>query len=178
MPAGPRASASAERHISDVTTRWYQFCICDIVSMLCTSMPVCARTLSQFFKRGPYGKESQEGKEGRESYQEGGKEDVKKEVVVSTTEIVRLRMKNGRKTNLFKGSERRVCTHSGIEERQDKIGPLCRRRPLYKGPVFCLCPGPCNLLLPREIEAARPRRCAARFTRARSGICRTRIERA
>jgi hypothetical protein len=104
-------------------------------------MPVCARTLSQFFKRGPHGKESQEGKEERESYQEGGKEDVKKEVVVSTTEIVRLRIKTGRKTNLFKGSERRVCTHSGIEERQDKIGPLCRRRRLYKGPVSCLCPG-------------------------------------
>jgi hypothetical protein len=65
-------------------------------------MPVCARTLSQFFKRGPHGKESQEGKEERESYQEGGKEDVKKEVVVSTTEIVRLRIKTGRKTNLLR----------------------------------------------------------------------------
>jgi hypothetical protein len=40
------------------------------------------------FKRGRHGQESEESKEERESQQEGGKEDVKKEVVVSTTEIV------------------------------------------------------------------------------------------
>jgi hypothetical protein len=40
--------------------------------------------------RGRHGQESEEGKEDRKSYQEGGKEDVKKEVVVSPTERVRL----------------------------------------------------------------------------------------
>jgi hypothetical protein len=49
------------------------------------------------FYRGPHGKESEEGKEDSESCQEGGKEDVKEEVVVSTTEMVRLRIKTGRK---------------------------------------------------------------------------------
>jgi len=45
------------------------------------------------FKRGRHGQESEEGKEDRESHQEGGKEDVKtKEVVVSTTEKLRLRI--------------------------------------------------------------------------------------
>jgi hypothetical protein len=53
------------------------------------------------FKRGRHGQESEEGKEERESHQEGGKEDVEKEVVVSTTEKLRLRIKTGRKTNLF-----------------------------------------------------------------------------
>jgi hypothetical protein len=84
--------------------------------MLCTSMHGVRTNTEPIFYRGPHGKESEEGKEDSESYQEGGKEDVKEEVVVSTTEIVRLRIKTGRKTNLFKGSERRVCTHSGIEE--------------------------------------------------------------
>jgi len=53
----------------------------------------CACSLSQLFKRGRHGQESEEGKEDRESQQEGGEEDVKtKEVVVSTTEKLRLRI--------------------------------------------------------------------------------------
>jgi hypothetical protein len=46
------------------------------------------------FKRGRYGQESEEGKEDRESgHQEGGQEDFKeKEVVVSATERLRLRV--------------------------------------------------------------------------------------
>jgi hypothetical protein len=69
---------------------------------------VCTIT-EPVFKRGPHGQESEEGKEDSESYQEGGKEDVEKEVVVSTTERVRLSDQTGRKTNLFKGSERRFA---------------------------------------------------------------------
>jgi hypothetical protein len=58
---------------------------------------VCMITES-VFKRGRHGQESEEGKEDRESHQEGGKEDVKtKEVVVSTTERVRLRIKTDAK---------------------------------------------------------------------------------
>src|SRR5258705_13503976 len=54
----------------------------------------CACSLSQFFYRGRHGQESAEGKEDREgSHQEGGKEDFKeKEVVVSATERLRLRV--------------------------------------------------------------------------------------
>jgi hypothetical protein len=50
--------------------------------------------LSDFFYRGRHGQESEEGKEDRESsHQEGGKEDFKeKEVVVSATETLRLRI--------------------------------------------------------------------------------------
>jgi hypothetical protein len=46
------------------------------------------------FKRGRYGQESEEGKEDRESsHQEGGQEDFKeKEVIVSATERLRLRV--------------------------------------------------------------------------------------
>jgi hypothetical protein len=52
------------------------------------------RTITEsVLNRGRHGQESEEGKEDRESHQEGGKEDVKKEVVVSTTEIARLRIK-------------------------------------------------------------------------------------
>jgi hypothetical protein len=51
------------------------------------------------FYRGRHGQESEEGKEDREgSHQEGGKEDFKeKEVVVSATEGLRLRVHPGRK---------------------------------------------------------------------------------
>jgi hypothetical protein len=57
---------------------------------------VCTIT-EPVFKRGPHGQESEEGKEDSESYQEGGKEDVEKEVVVSTTARVRLSDQTGRK---------------------------------------------------------------------------------
>ena len=61
--------------------------------MLCMSILDVRMITESVFKRGRHGQESEESKEERESYQEGGKEDVKKEVVVSTTEIVRLRIK-------------------------------------------------------------------------------------
>jgi hypothetical protein len=70
------------------TTRWYQFCICDIVSMLRMSIHgVCMFTEPTFY-RGRHGQESEEGKEDRKaSHQEGGKEDFKeKEVIASATE--------------------------------------------------------------------------------------------
>ena len=75
------------------------------------------------FKRGRHGQESEEGKEERESHQEGGKEDVEKEVVVTATESVRFRIKPGRKTDLFKGSERRSAGDQ-IEKRRDR-SDLC-----------------------------------------------------
>src|SRR5882757_10525244 len=68
--------------------RWYQFCICDIVSTLCMSIHGVRMFTEPVFYRGRHGQESEEGKEDREgSHQEGGKEDFKeKEVVVSATE--------------------------------------------------------------------------------------------
>ena len=75
--------------------RWYQSYICDIVSMLCMSIHgVRMFTEPVFFYRGRHGQESEEGKEDRKgSHQEGGKEDFKeKEVVVSATERLRLRV--------------------------------------------------------------------------------------
>jgi hypothetical protein len=54
------------------------------------------------FKRGRHGQESEEGKEDRESQQESRKEDVKtKEVVVSTTEKLRLRIKTRTQNKSF-----------------------------------------------------------------------------
>jgi hypothetical protein len=51
-----------------------------------STLGVCMIT-EPVFKRGRHGQESEEGKEERESHQEGGKENVKeKEVVVSATE--------------------------------------------------------------------------------------------
>jgi hypothetical protein len=48
--AGP--TAPGERLKSDFTTRWYQFCICDIVSMLCMSIHgVCMFTEPAFLQR-------------------------------------------------------------------------------------------------------------------------------
>jgi hypothetical protein len=97
---------------------------------------VCKFTEPIFFGRGRHGQESEEGKEDRESYQEGGKEDVKtKEVVVSATRNCGSGSKPGRQTNLFK--DLKGPQQTGIEKRQGKIGPLCRRRLLHKGPVFC-----------------------------------------
>ena len=77
-------TAPGERLQSDFTTRWYQFCICDIVSMLCMSIHGVRMFTEPVFYRGRHGQESEEGKEDREgSHQEGGKEDIKeKEIVV------------------------------------------------------------------------------------------------
>ena len=74
--------------------RWYQFCICDIVSMLCMSILGVRMFTEPVFYRGRHGQESEEGKEDREgSHQEGGKENFKeKEVVACTTERLRLRV--------------------------------------------------------------------------------------
>jgi hypothetical protein len=100
-------SASGERLKNDFTMRWYQFCICDIVSTLCMSiLGVCMFT-ELVFKRGRHGQESEEGKEDREgSHQEGGKENFKeKEIVVSATERLPPPGRNpDAKRNLSKGS--------------------------------------------------------------------------
>lgn len=55
------------------------------------------------FYREPHGQESEEGKEDREgSHQEGGKEDFKeKEVVVSATERLHLRVAPGMQSELL-----------------------------------------------------------------------------
>jgi hypothetical protein len=108
MTAGPRASASGEQLKSDFTTRWVQFCFCDIVSMLCMSIHGMSMFTEPIFYRGRHGQESEEGKEDREgSHQEGGKEDFKeKEVVVSRTETLRLRVATRTHSKTFpKGSE-------------------------------------------------------------------------
>jgi hypothetical protein len=54
------------------------------------------RTITEsVLNRGRHGQESEKGKEDRESHQEGGKEDIEaKEVVVSTTERLWLRIKS------------------------------------------------------------------------------------
>ena len=158
--AGP--TAPGERLKSDFTTRWYQFCNCDIVSMLCTSMHGVRTNTEPVFIRGRHGQESKEGKEDRESHQEGGKEDVKKEVVVSTTEIIRLRIKTGRKTNLFKGSERRFARIQ-ISKRGKVRSDLCADGGGCVKVRFFVCAlARGDLLLPRRIDAARPRRsCGA-----------------
>ena len=80
--AGP--TAPGERLKSDFATPWYQFCICDTVSVLRMSMPgVRMFTEGQFFKRGRHGQREseEEQRRDRESHQEGGKEDVEKEIV-------------------------------------------------------------------------------------------------
>jgi hypothetical protein len=89
--AGP---TPGERLKSDFTTRWYQFCICDIVSMLCMSIHGMCMFTEPVLCRGRHGQESEEGKEDREgSHQESGKEDFKeKEVVASTAGSLRLRV--------------------------------------------------------------------------------------
>jgi hypothetical protein len=63
--------------------------------MLCMSIHGVRTITESVLNRGRHGKESEEGKEDRESYQEGGKEDIEaKEVAVSTTERLRLRIKS------------------------------------------------------------------------------------
>src|ERR1700761_8172582 len=103
MSAGPTAPGRATQ--KDFRTRCYQFCICDIVLVLCMSIHgVCMFTESAF--RGLHGQESKEGKEGKEdregSHQEGGKEDFKeKEVVVSATGRLASGSQPGRKAKLL-----------------------------------------------------------------------------
>jgi hypothetical protein len=72
---------------SSYTTSWYQFCICDIVSMWRMSMHGVRMFTERDFCRGRHGQESEKGKDREGSHQEGGKEDLKeKEVAASTTE--------------------------------------------------------------------------------------------
>jgi len=52
-----------ERLKSDLTTRWYQFCICDIVSMLRMSIHGVRMFTEPVFYRGRHGQKSEEGKE-------------------------------------------------------------------------------------------------------------------
>jgi hypothetical protein len=97
-----------DRLESGFATHWYQFCICDIISMLRASMHAVRMFTERDFYRGRHGQESEEGKEDREdSHQEGGKEDLKeKEVIVSTTEKLPPPDRNpDAKRNLSKGSE-------------------------------------------------------------------------
>jgi hypothetical protein len=91
------------------------------------------------FYRGPHGQESEEGEEDRESYQESGKENVAKEIVVSRRETV-APDRNPEANKTFKDLKGPFHQRSGFKKEQDKIGPLCRRRRLHKGPVFRLCP--------------------------------------
>jgi hypothetical protein len=88
-------------------THWYQFCICDIVSMLRMSMHGLRMFTEPVFYRGRHGQESEEGKEDREGSQESGKEDFKeKEVAVSATEKLPPPGPNpDAKRTLAKGSE-------------------------------------------------------------------------
>ena len=51
--------------------------------------------------RGPHGQKSEEGKEDRESDQEGGKEDVQEEIAAFAAPRLRLRIKRRTQTNLF-----------------------------------------------------------------------------
>jgi hypothetical protein len=102
-PPGP-----GERLKSDFATHWYQFCICDTVSMLRMSMHGVRMFTELVFCRGRHGQESEESKEDREaSHQEGGKEDLKeKEVIVSAIEKLPPPGRNpDAKRNLSKGSE-------------------------------------------------------------------------
>lgn len=101
-------TASGERLSSGFANRWYQFCICDKVSMVCTSMHGVRIFTESFFNRGRHGQESKEGKEGRESsHKEDGKEDFQeKEVTVSTTDkLPPPGLNPDAKRHLSKGSE-------------------------------------------------------------------------
>ena len=92
---------------------------------------------SQFFKRYRHGQESEEGKEDRESHQEGGKEDVEKENSrINDRETGGSGSKPADAKQISSKDLKGPCRRSGIEKRQDKIGPLCRRRRLRKGQVF------------------------------------------
>ena len=71
--------------------------------MLCMSIHGMNMFTEPIFYRGRHGQESEEGKEDREgSYQEGGKEGFKeKEVVVFTTETLRLRVLTRTRSKTF-----------------------------------------------------------------------------
>jgi hypothetical protein len=102
-------------------TRWYQFCICDIVSMLRMSMHGVRMFTEPIFCRGRHGQESEEDRES--SHQESGEEDLKEEeeVTVSTTEKLPPPGRNpDAKRNLSKGSE---MSFAGSVLRQGSVSP-------------------------------------------------------
>ena len=57
--AGP---TPGERLKSDFTTRWYQFCICDIVSMLCMSIHGVRMFTERFFTEDHMAKKAKKAK--------------------------------------------------------------------------------------------------------------------
>jgi hypothetical protein len=95
------------------------------------------------FHRGRHGQESEEGKEDREgSQQESGKEDFKeKEVIVSATEKLRLRVATRTQSETSPPKDTKCPLQPfGIAARHYKSGPLCSWL-LHKGPVFRFRPG-------------------------------------
>ena len=94
------------------------------------------------FYRGRHGQESEEGKEDRQgSHQEGGKEDFKeKEVVVSATERLRLRVATRTQSETSPKDLKCPLQPFGIAARRYKSRPL-RSWLLHKGPVFRFRPG-------------------------------------
>ena len=116
-----------ERFKSDLTTRWYQFCFCDIVSMLRMSIHGVRMFTEPVFYRGRHGQESEEGKEDRQgSRQEGGKEDFKeKEVVVPATERLPPAGRNPDAKRTCPKDLKCPLQPFGNAARQHKTGPLC-----------------------------------------------------
>ncbi len=135
------------RRAAQERSRWYQFCICDIVSMLHMSIHGVRMFTEPVFYRGRHGQESEEGKEDREgSHQEGGQEDFKeKEVVASATERWPAPGRTpDAKRNLSQRIGSVLCSRS--VSRQGKIRPdLCaggyciKVRFFVSAPVICSC---------------------------------------
>ena len=104
-----------ERLKSDLTTRWYQFCICDIVSMLRMSIHGVRMFTEPVFYRGRHGQESEE-----------GKEDFKeKEVVVPATERLPPAGRNPDAERTCPKDLKCPLQPFGNAARQHKTGPLC-----------------------------------------------------
>jgi hypothetical protein len=135
--------------------------------MLCMSIHGERMFTEPVFYRGRHGQESEEGKEDHESsQQEGGKEDFKeKEVVVSATERLRLRV--GIRTQSETSPKDLKCPLQpfGIAARRYKAGPLCSWL-LHKGPVFRFRPGEGMIYLREGSMPHGHDARATRFTRA------------
>jgi hypothetical protein len=145
-----------------------------LFSVLC--MPIHGMSMFTepvFFYRGQHGQESEEGKEDREgSHQEGGKEDFEeKEVVVSTTGTLRLRVATRTHSKTFPKGLNVLCSRS--VPRQRKTRPdLCADGDCIKVRLFRFCPMGMICCCARNRKPHG--RDAPRLTRARSGPCWTR----
>ena len=109
--------------------------------MLCMSIHGMSMFTESVFYRGRHGQESEEGKEDREgSHQEGGKEDFKeKEVVLSTTEALRLRVAPRTHSKTFSKGLNVLCSRS--VSRQGKTRPdLCADGDCIKIRFFVFAP--------------------------------------